>query len=121
MYSLQTDNLDDILLLSSILDACCDVVPDTLHETKYNLCLCVSQISVQLISFGFNPTYMFQRINNLLEICPCASDIIVLCISRTLSLCSSKFVLAIIDFCENFFKTFLFKKMYQFLILLFTH
>ncbi|KAL5242600.1 hypothetical protein ACI65C_010010 [Semiaphis heraclei] len=98
---LQVDNLDDILFLNNFLGEFCDTIPDTLHETKYNLCLCINQISVQLISHGFDPTSTFQRLNSLLILCPCASDVLLLCCSRILSLCSSKFVLQTIDFCLN--------------------
>lgn len=95
---MQVDNLDDILFLCNFLEEFCDNIRDTLHETKYNLCLCIMQTSSQLISFGYDPTHMLQRLNNLLIICPCASDIVLLCITKTLSLCSSKFVLKIINF-----------------------
>ncbi|XP_060848840.1 uncharacterized protein LOC132928291 isoform X1 [Rhopalosiphum padi] len=102
IYSwLQIDNLDDILFLNNILEEFCITIPDTLHTTKYNLCLCVIQTTIQLISHGFDPTSMFQRLNSLLILCPCASDILLLCCSRTLSLCSSKFVHKTIDFCLN--------------------
>lgn len=105
IYSwLQVDNLDDILFLNNFLGEFCDTIPDTLHETKYNLCLCVIQTSIQLISHGFNPTSAFQRLNSLLILCPCTSDILLLCCSRILSLCPSKFVLKTIDFCLNVVK-----------------
>lgn len=97
---LQTDNLDDILFLSNFLEEFCSVIPNTLHDIKYNLCLCVTQTSIQLVSHGYDPTYLLQCLNSLLKICPCATDIVVLSISRTLSLCSSKFLQKIINFCN---------------------
>ncbi|KAF0756958.1 DUF3730 domain-containing protein [Aphis craccivora] len=102
IYSwLQINNLDEILFLYNILEEFCITIPDSLHTTKYNLCLCLIQTSIQIISHGFDPTSMFQRLNSLLTLCPCASDISLLCCSRTLSLCSSKFVHKIIDFSLN--------------------
>ncbi|VVC38584.1 Armadillo-like helical,Domain of unknown function DUF3730 [Cinara cedri] len=100
IYSwLQTSNLDDTLFVYNFLEEFCIHIPDTLHETKYNLCLCVLQTSIQFISYGYDPTLVLQHLNSLLIICPCASDISLLCFSKTLSLCSSKFVMKILNFC----------------------
>lgn len=104
---MQVDNLDDILFLCNFLEEFSDAIPNTLHETKYNLCLCIIQTSIQLISYGYDPTHMLQCLNKLLIICPCTSDIVLLCVTRTLSLCSSKFVLKIIKFCNTYFLNFL--------------
>lgn len=100
---MQVDNLDDTLIRYNIIEEFCDKIPDTLHEIKYNLCLCLIQTASQLISYGFDPTHMLQRFNSLLITCPCASDIALLCISTTLSQTPSKFVLKIMNFCNMHF------------------
>lgn len=112
---MQDDNLDDILCVYNFLEEFCDVIPDKLHEIKFNLCLCFIQTSMKLISYGYDPSHILQRLNKLLIICPCISDIVLFCISRTLTLCSSKFVLKIIDFCNIYF--FLFFNFYLIKIL----
>lgn len=61
------------------------------------------QTLIQLTSYGYDPTHVLQRLNKLLILCPCSSDIVLLGISKTLSLCSSKFVLKIVDFCNTHF------------------
>ncbi|XP_025412636.1 uncharacterized protein LOC112685081 isoform X2 [Sipha flava] len=103
---LQVDNLDDTIIQYNILEEFCDKIPDTLHEIKYNLCLCLVQTATQLISYGFDPTHMLLRLNSLLKTCPCASDISLLCISSSLSQSPSKFVLKMMNFCLKVIKNF---------------
>lgn len=98
--------MEDTLFVYNFLEEFCDQIPDTLHEIKFNLCLCIIQTSVQFISYGYDPTLVLQRLNSLLFICPCASNISLLCVSKTLSVCSSKFVVDILNFCNANFKFF---------------
>lgn len=84
----------------NFLEEFCDSIPNELHETKYNLCLCIIQTSIRLISYGYDPTHMLQRLNNVLSICPYTSDFVLLSVSKILNLCSSKFILKIMNFCN---------------------